>query len=62
MNVYGRRAPMRRLNIQLTEEQYEALRLIAFRERRSIADVIREAVERLVRTEAEAHEYQGANK
>jgi len=42
---------MRRLNIQLTEEQYETLRILAFRERRSLADVIREAIEKHLKEE-----------
>lgn len=53
---------MQRLTVQLTEEQYEALRLLAFRERRSIANIVREAVERLVRAEAKAREHQGPHK
>ena len=47
---------MRRLNIQLTEEQYEALRVLAFRERRSLADVIREAIEGYLAAKEERRE------
>lgn len=37
---------MKRMHVQLTEEQYETLRTLAFRDRRSLADVVREAIER----------------
>lgn len=46
---------MRRLNIQLTEEQYEALRLLAFRSRRSLAEIIREAVQEYLTKGADAN-------
>lgn len=35
---------MKRVMIQLTEEQHEATRRLAFEEHRSIADVVREAL------------------
>lgn|GEM_PF-923110 len=44
---------MRRLMIQVTDEQYESLRRVAFLERRSIADVVREAVSQYLAAKAE---------
>jgi hypothetical protein len=40
--------PTHTLFIRVTPEQHEAVRLLAFTERRSIADVVREAVDRLL--------------
>ena len=39
--------------IQVTDEQYESLRRVAFLERRSIADVVREAVSQYLAAKAE---------
>ncbi len=46
---------MRRMQIQLTEEQLERLRDLADAHGRSMADVIRESVDRYVRSERPLH-------
>lgn len=46
---------MRRMQIQLTEEQLERLRDLADADGRSMADVIRESVDRYVRSERPLH-------
>ncbi len=47
---------MKRTHVQLTEEQFEALRVLAFQERRSIADLVREAVEKYLAEQATKEE------
>lgn len=40
---------MRRMQILVTDEQYESLRVLAFQARRSLADVTREAIEKYLK-------------
>jgi len=40
-----------RLNFALEEEQYEKLRELAYKTRRSIADILREAIDKLLKSE-----------
>ena len=53
---------MRRTQIQLDEQTYEALRKKAFQERRSMSDLIREAAQKSIDTKREARGKAGADK
>lgn len=44
---------MRRMMVQVTDEQYDSLRRVAFLERRSISDVAREAISQHLAAKAE---------
>lgn len=44
---------MRRMMVQVTDEQYDSLRRVAFLERRSISDVVREAISQYLAAKAQ---------
>ena len=51
---------MKAMTLRLDETEYERLRTLAFVEKRSVTDVVREAVDGYVRAKAEHAEFRAA--
>jgi predicted transcriptional regulator len=51
---------MKAMTLRLDETEYERLRTLAFVEKRSVTDVVREALEGYVRAKAEQAEFRAA--